>query len=96
MKRSLKLSIFFTLTLLIAIFVVSCGGKNAEPQTDIGTTGLVYVDGVFKSTVEVDVESYDLSSKITTLDEASIVFSKATDFSKVLDVDQFHLPQVIT
>ena len=85
MKRSLKLSIFFTLTLLIAIFVVSCGGKNAEPQTDIGTTGLVYVDGVFKSTVEVDVESYDLSSKITTLDEASIVFSKATDFSKVLD-----------
>ena len=47
MKRSLKLSIFFTLTLLIAIFVVSCGGKNAEPQTDIGTTGLVYVDGVY-------------------------------------------------
>ena len=64
MKRSLKLSIFFALTLLIAIFVVSCGGKNAEPQTDIGTTGLVYVDGVFKSTVEVDVESYDLSTKI--------------------------------
>ena len=85
MKRSLKLSIFISLTLLLAIFVVSCGGKNAEPQTDIGTTGLIYVDGVYKDTVEVDVESYDLSSKVTVLEEASIVFSKASDFSKVLD-----------
>ena len=86
MKRSLKLSAFIALALLISIFVVSCGNnKNQEPQTDIGTNGLVFVDGIFKDTVEVDVSSYDLSSKITVLEKASIVFSKSSDFSSAVD-----------
>lgn len=87
MKKGLKISIILSLALIFCFALISCGGGNdvKEPETDITTSGLNVVDGVYQAVVDVDVDSFDLLSKIKLAEDATIVFSASDEFDNIID-----------
>ena len=80
MKKALRFSIIAVIILVFSIVAISCGKDAKDPMTDINTTGLTYVDGVYKTTVDIDVDSFNLSACISVDEKASIFFSKSNTF----------------
>ncbi len=93
MKKGLKISIILSLALIFCFALISCRGGNEtnEPETEITTSGLSVVDGVYQTTVDVDVELFDLMSKIKLADGASIVFSTSDEFEELIDGGKIEL-----
>lgn len=85
MKKALRFSIIAVIILVFSIVAISCGKDAKDPMTDINTTGLTYVDGVYKTTVDIDVDSFNLSACISVDEKASIFFSKSNTFDSALD-----------
>ncbi len=85
MKKALKLSLILLISVFICACIISCGNKDSGPNTDIGTVGFKFDENIYKTTVEKEIESFDLYSKITISDEASVIFSKSNSFSSIID-----------
>ena len=86
MKKGIKISIILSLALIFCFALISCGNKNTnEPETEITTSGLNVVDGVYQAVVDAGVSSYDLMSKIKLADGAKIIFSASDTFDNIVD-----------
>ncbi len=88
MKKGLKISIILSLALIFCFALISCrgGGNEAnEPKTEITTSGLNVVDGIYQAVVDVDVETFDLISKIKLADGSKIIFSVSSEFETLID-----------
>ena len=92
MKKKIIIPIVSVVTVaiiaaIVSIVLVSCNKESndeiKEPMTEIGTTGLEYVSGTYKVTVDTDVDNYDIASKIMVSEGATIVFSKSEDFATI-------------
>ena len=88
MKKLLKST--FTTVILTALLItlvgclISCGNNSGnetkEPMTDVSTSGMDFVSGMYKVTVEPEVPDYNLASKLTVSDGATIFYSKSEKF----------------
>lgn len=88
MKKGLKISIILSLALIFCFALISCGGRGNdtnESEAEITTSGLNVVDGVYKAVVDVDIEWFDLSSKIKLAEGANIIFSTSAEFDSLID-----------
>lgn len=86
MKKGLKISIILSLAFIFCFTMISCRGGNEtnEPMTEITTSGLSVVGGVYHATVDAEVETFDLISKIKLADGAKIIFSMTDDFAELV------------
>ena len=92
MKKGIKISIILSLALIFCFALISCGNKNTnEPETEITTSGLNVVDGVYQAVVDANVGSYDLMSKIRLADGAKIIFSASNTFDNIIDGSKIEL-----
>lgn len=81
MKSKVLLVLAIALLVLLSVSMVSCGD---EDYTTIETQGFVYEDGIYRITVSSDIQTYDLFSKVTILEDAECELSKNKDFSDTI------------
>ena len=87
MKKGLKVLLIMSLALVFCFALISCrgGDETGEPETEITTSGLGVVDGVYQITVDVDVNSFDLLSKIKISSGAKIEFYETDELLDLID-----------
>ena len=85
-KKKIKIIVAIVVALVVLgttiTLLVACkkGPDDVEgPMTDIGAPGMEFVSGSFKTTVDTDVETYDLASKLEVSDGATVIYYDLDD-----------------
>ena len=91
MKKMISLPIVLISLFVICMIVVGCGGNgdNAplEVETGISIPRMTYENGKYLTTVDNDIEEYNLKSGIVLSDGATLTVSKTSDFYELIDAE---------